>query len=54
MPTIEAHRRWTQADITALRTATGAGDTLDVIAVALDRSPGSVTTMLNRLRLRCG
>jgi len=53
-PVAEVHRRWTQGDITALRTATGAGETLDGIAVALDRSPEAVTMMMNRLRLRCG
>ncbi len=46
------HRRWTQGDITALRQALGAGDTIDRIAEKLGRDTDAVMLMMKRLHLR--
>lgn len=46
------HRRWTQADITALRQAIGSGEPIGRIAEQLGRDTDAVTLMMNRLRLR--
>ncbi len=46
------HRRWTQGDITALRSGIGSGETLEQLATALGRDPIAVMTMMDRLRLR--
>ena len=46
------HRRWTQGDITALRQALGAGDSIGRIAEKLGRDTDAVMLMMKRLHLR--
>jgi hypothetical protein len=48
------HQRWTQTDITALRTRNAAAEPVQTIADALRRTPENVATMIARLRLRGG
>lgn len=45
-------RRWTQADVTTLRDAVGAGEPVEQIADRLQRETDEVRTMMRRLRLR--
>lgn len=45
-------RRWTQSDITQLRTMVASGATADDVAHKLDRSLADVIALINRLRLR--
>ena len=47
-----ADRRWTQTDITALRSIVGDGSTVEQIAVKLDRTSTDVAALMSRLRLR--
>jgi hypothetical protein len=46
------HQRWTQTDITALRTRHAAAEPVQKIADALQRTPGNIATMMARLHLR--
>lgn len=46
------HQRWTQTDITSLRSRHGAAETVQTIADALHRTPENVAAMMARLRLR--
>jgi hypothetical protein len=45
-------RRWTQGDVTQLRTSVGAGEPVERIADRLQRETDEVATMMRRLRLR--
>jgi hypothetical protein len=47
-----ADRRWTQTDITELRSIVGDGSTVEQIAVKLDRTSTDVAALMSRLRLR--
>lgn len=46
------HRRWTQDDITALRTALASGEPLARLAELLQRDTPDITQMMGRLRLK--
>jgi hypothetical protein len=43
--------RWTQTQITDLRSGLQRGEPVESIATALDRSVEEITTMMDRLRL---
>jgi hypothetical protein len=47
-----AEKRWTQTDITALRSRLEGGETPVQIALALERSAENVSAMMSRLCLR--
>ena len=47
-----AEKRWTQADISALRTRLDLGESAGEIAEALERSTENVDGMMARLSLR--
>ena len=47
-----AEKRWTQSDITALRTRLEIGESAEEIALSLDRSAENVAGMMSRLCLR--
>jgi len=52
MKTMVAEKRWTQTDVTALRTRLDVGESPLEIAQALDRSAENVAGMMARLFLR--
>ena len=47
-----AEKRWTQSDVTALRTRLEVGESAREIAQALERSAENVAGMMSRLCLR--
>ncbi|WP_404336255.1 hypothetical protein AB2M62_18695 [Sphingomonas sp. MMS12-HWE2-04] len=47
-----AHQRWTQTDITELRSRLEVGGTVADIAEGLQRTTENVLAMMSRLRLR--
>lgn len=47
-----AEKRWTQTDITALRSRLNVGESAVEIAMALERSAENVSVMMSRLCLR--
>ncbi len=47
-----AEKRWTQSDVTALRTRLEAGESAADIAQEMERSAENVAGMMSRLRLR--
>lgn len=49
---MNTHHRWTQSDITELRSRLELGTTVRDIADALKRPPDEVSVMMTRLRLR--
>ena len=49
---MEAHQRWTQSDITELRTRLQTGEGVAAIAAAVQRDADEVLAMMGRLRLR--
>lgn len=51
-PAMAPHQRWTQSDITELRSKVSLGATAQEIATALDRPLAAVLVMVSRLRLR--
>lgn len=46
------HQRWTQADITDLRTRLLAGASVADLVETMQRSPEEIRQMMSRLRLR--
>ena len=49
---MSTHQRWTQSDITELRSRLELGTAVRDIADALKRGPDEVSAMMARLRLR--
>lgn len=49
-----AEKRWTQSDVTALRTRLAVGQSAPEIAQALERSAENVAGMMSRICLRAG
>lgn len=47
-----AHQRWTQSDITELRSRLEVGGSVSEIAEALQRPQANILEMMSRLRLR--
>lgn len=49
---VSTHQRWTQTDITNLRSRLQAGDSVPDIARAMSRLPDGIMSMAKRLQLK--